>query len=243
MVGDGYNYAPVRPSQDLATQGSPFNEAKMSKSLELLNSVPEAPKDGDELRASKPSVAALELLALRRSTLAREMVDPGPTDKELMTLLRIAARVPDHGKLGPWRFLIFKGSARAAFGDKLAAIFKEAQPEVDEERLEMERQRFTRAPVVVAVISKTQPHPKAPEWEQILSCGAACQNLLLAANASGYAAQWITEWLAYDKSVDSVLALGEGERVAGYIYIGSAKSQPTERRRANLEDRISYWTE
>ncbi len=215
----------------------------MSISSELLNSVSQAPKDGDQLQATSPSVAALELLAMRRSTLAREMMEPGPTDAEITTLLRLAARVPDHGKLGPWRFLIFKGNARMAFGEKLATIFKEAQSDMDDERVEFERQRFTRAPVVVAVISKTQPHPKAPEWEQVLSCGAVCQNLLLAANASGYAAQWITEWLAYDKAVDSVLGLGEGERVAGYIYIGTARSQPTERRRVGLEDRISYWKE
>jgi nitroreductase len=177
----------------------------------------------------------------RRSTVAKDLKEPGPSNEELALLLRLAARVPDHGKLGPWRFLIFQGEARQTFGAHLARVLSGQEPSADQARLDFERDRFLRAPTVVAVISKTTSHPKAPKWEQELSSAAVCQNMLIGASALGYAAQWLTEWYAYDEDVNEVLGLGEGERVAGYLYLGSTDARPQERRRPSLEERVSYW--
>lgn len=184
----------------------------------------------------------LELLLTRRSVKAIEMIEPGPTDGELDLVLRAAARVPDHGKLGPWRFLRFTGEARRAFGAVLVDAWRAAHPEDEEARVELERGRFLRAPVVVAVISSVLPGHKIPEWEQVLSAGAVCMNMLTAAHASGYVAQWLTEWVAYDAHVARALGLGPDERVAGFIYIGSPLQEPKERVRPDLEERITDWT-
>jgi nitroreductase len=153
----------------------------------------------------------------------------------------MAARVPDHGKLGPWRFLIFQGETRQAFGTHLARVLSGQEPTADQSRLDFERDRFRRAPTVVAVISKMIAHPKIPKWEQELSSGAVCQNMLIGASALGYAAQWLTEWYAYDQEINDVLGLSEGERVAGFLYLGSTSAEPLERRRPSLEERVSYW--
>lgn len=206
-----------------------------------MPNLPELPRDNDPLPATHPSDETLKLLALRRSTLARDMVEPGPSSDEINDLIRLAARVPDHGKLGPWRFVVFEGEARARFGDVIAKAFQKTEPDADEERIQFERDRLTRAPKTICVISKVIPHPKAPEWEQILCAGAACQTLLIAANAMGFAAQWITEWYAYNADVDAALGLGEGERIAGFIYLGTAQGELTERRRADPATRISRY--
>jgi len=185
----------------------------------------------------------IELLLKRRSTVAANLKDPGPDEEQLKTLLRIAARVPDHGKLAPWRFIVFQGEPRAAFGRILAEITKRNLPESTEERVELEAGRFMRAPVIIAVISSSELHPKIPQWEQVLSAGAVCQNLLVAASAMGYAAQWITEWYAYDDGVRAPLKLAEQEKVAGFIYIGSSDEIPEDRRRPNLDELITYWSD
>lgn len=201
--------------------------------------LPAPPQDSDPLSPAHPSEETLRLLALRRSTRALDMVEPGPTPAQLDDLLRLAARVPDHGKLGPWRFIVFEGDARARFGDALAEVFQADDPAADADRVEFERQRFLRAPVVVCVTSCVQPDHKIPVWEQELSAGAACQTLLIAANAMGYAAQWLTEWYGFHGAVDTVLELGEHERVAGFIYLGTAKGDLTERKRPDWRDRVS----
>lgn len=206
-----------------------------------MSNLPDLPQDNDPLPATHASDETLKLLALRRSTLARDMIEPGPSNDEINDLIRLAARVPDHGKLGPWRFVVFEGAARARFGEVIAQAFQKAEPGADEERVQFERERLTRAPKVICVISKVIPHPKAPEWEQILCAGAACQTMLIAANAMGYAAQWITEWYAYDANVGAALDLEEGERVAGFIYLGTANGELTERRRADPASRISRY--
>jgi nitroreductase len=186
--------------------------------------------------------AMLELLEQRRSVVAREMVGPGPDDAQLARLLRIAARVPDHGKLAPWRFIVFKGEARSRFGAVLARRFRDLNPDADEAAVAFEAARFERAPVVVAVISRAAPHPKIPEWEQQLSAGAVCQTLLVAASAMGFASQWITEWYGYDEHVAAALGLGAHERVAGFVYLASATARPGERARPAMEQIISHWT-
>jgi nitroreductase len=182
-----------------------------------------------------------DLLTTRRSVVAQNMCEPGPSEDELASLLNIAARVPDHGKLAPWRFIIFTGAARTAFGDVLADAYVRANPGAGAGEQALERGRFVRAPVVVAVISAAEPHAHIPQWEQILSAGAVCQNMLVGATALGYAAQWITEWYAYDENVTTALGLTKEERVAGFIYLGSAQSPPKERARPKLDDIVSRW--
>jgi len=185
----------------------------------------------------------IELLLKRRSVVAANLKDPGPDEKQLKTLLRIAARVPDHGKLAPWRFIVFQGGARADFGRMLAEITKRNIPETTGERVDLEAGRFMRAPVIIAVISGSEIHPKIPQWEQVLSAGAVCQNLLVATSAMGFAAQWITEWYAYDEAVRAPLGLAKHEKVAGFIYIGSSDEIPEDRRRPDLEELITYWSD
>jgi len=189
----------------------------------------------------------IDMLLKRRSVVAANLKGPGPDVEQLKTLLRIAARVPDHGKLAPWRFIVFQGDARADFGRILAEITKrnisEATKERIAERVELEAGRFMRAPVVIAVISSSELHPKIPQWEQVLSAGAVCQNLLVAASAMGFAAQWITEWYAYDDGVRASLKLQEHEKIAGFIYIGSTDVIPEDRRRPNLDELITHWVE
>ncbi len=206
-----------------------------------MSNLPDLPQDNDPLPATHPSDETLKLLALRRSTLARDMVEPGPSTDQIRDLIRLAARVPDHGKLGPWRFVIFDGDARTRFGDVIAKAFQKAEPSADDKRVQFERDRLVRAPKVVCVVSKVVPHPKAPEWEQVLCAGAACQTMLIGASAMGFAAQWITEWFSYDGDVGAALGLEEGERVAGFIYLGTAKGGLTERRRADTASRISHF--
>ena len=169
------------------------------------------------------------------------MVEPGPSDSEIEMILRAGARVPDHGKLAPWRFILFKDDARAKFGDLLAKIYAEVETRATEEQIAFERGRLSRAPLVVAVVSRVTPGIKIPEWEQILSAGAVCQNMLIAATALGYGAQWLTEWYAFDASVNEALGLGENERVAGYLYFGSESVPKDERPRPELSDITSEW--
>lgn len=183
----------------------------------------------------------MDVLLKRRSVTVKDMKGPGPDKEELGQILEAGWRVPDHGKLGPWRFVVFEGDARAAFGKVLAEIFAKQEPKADKKRVSIEAERFTRAPVVVAVISTAADHPKIPKWEQRMSAGAACQNMLVAAAALGLAAQWLTEWYAFDKDVHKALGMKKGERVAGFIYIGSAEEKPEERARPPLEERVSYW--
>src|ERR1700736_1979721 len=163
---------------------------------------------------------ALALLKTRRSVKPIDLAGPAPSATELETLLTIAARVPDHGKLVPWRFVVFQGDARLAAGETIAARFKADHPEATADQVEFERRRLARAPLVVAVVSRAAPHVKIPEWEQVLSAGAAAMNLVHAAYALGFAASWITEWYAYDRRVLDALGLGAHERIVGFVHIG-----------------------
>lgn len=188
------------------------------------------------------TIPTLDLLLKRRSVKPDKLTAPGPTPDELTQILTIAARVPDHKKLAPWRFIVFQGDARADMGEVFAqACRREEKEPPSEVRLATERSRFTRAPLVIGVISRVIPTRGAPEWEQVLSAGACCYNLCLAANALGYGTNWITEWVGYSPYVRSALQLGENERIAGFIYIGTASEKPDERDRPRLEDVVQYW--
>jgi nitroreductase len=179
---------------------------------------------------------ALALLTTRRSFKAIELSGPGPSAAEIDTLITIASRVPDHGKLTPWRFIIFEGEARRAAGAAIAAAFGRKYPDAKAEHVEAERDRLTRAPLVIAVVSRASPHVKIPEWEQILSAGAAAMSLVLAAHALGYGASWITEWYAYDRAVLDALGLGPHEKIAGFIHIGRPPGPPEDRPRPPLTE-------
>jgi nitroreductase len=179
---------------------------------------------------------ALELLTTRRSFKALELAGPPPSAADLETILTVASRVPDHGKLTPWRFIVFEGEARRSAGAAIAAAFHAKYPDAKPEHVEAERARLMRAPLVVAVISRAAPHVKIPEWEQVLSAGAAAMNLVLAAHALGYGASWITEWYAYDRGVLDALGLAPHERIAGFVHIGRPPAPPEDRPRPLLAE-------
>jgi nitroreductase len=183
------------------------------------------------------------LLARRSSSVSGGLLgEPGPSPEQLSQILTTAARVPDHKKLAPWRFILFEGEARTKFGKLLAEVVaREEREPPSPARIEMEEGRFLRAPLVVAVVSRVTPNPAAPEWEQILSAGAACMNACHAASALGFGCQWITEWYAYSAGVRAGLGLAEGERIAGFLYIGTAKQRQPDRDRPKLEAIVSRW--
>src|SRR3982074_1570665 len=163
---------------------------------------------------------ALELLKIRRSVKPREMSAPGPTPAELETILTIGARVPDHGKLTPWRFIVFEGDARARAGEVIAKVFARKNPHAPSAEVDIEKRRLTDAPLVIGVVSFTRPHPKVPPWEQELSAGASAMNIVTAATALGYGACWLTGWFAFDRDVLDGLGLKADEKLAGFIHIG-----------------------
>lgn len=185
--------------------------------------------------------SALHLLRTRKSPKLFDLASPGPDAAELDSMLAIASRVPDHGKLAPWRFIVFAGEGRARAGDAIAAIFREDQPDADEDRVAIERTRLSRAPVVVAVVSKSAPHAKIPEWEQTLSGAAACTLLVLAAHAHGYAATWLTEWYAYDARVRAALGLSGNERIIGFVHMGTLARPQDDRPRPALADIVTWY--
>jgi len=186
----------------------------------------------------------VEFLTLRRSNLAKHMSGPGPDPKTRDRLLEIAARVPDHRKLAPWRFIIFEGAARSDFGQHIARAFEADNPNIADDRVTFESERLNRAPLVIAVIYSPVECPRGtPKWEQELSTGAVCFNLCLAAQAHGFAAQWLTEWYAYHEGVNAVLGLGEVEKVAGYVYIGQTETPAMPRGRPDIQSKVTFWTE
>lgn len=188
------------------------------------------------------TLSTMELLLTRRSVKVAMLASPGPSAEELETILTAAARVPDHKRVVPWRFIVFEGEARARFGEVLATACaaEEATPP-SSARLDMERGRLLRAPTVVAVVNRVVPTPGVPEIEQLLSCGAACQNLVLAANALGYGTCWITEWYSFSPRIGKALGLADNERVAGFVYIGTAQERQPDRERPPLAQIVSRW--
>jgi nitroreductase len=185
----------------------------------------------------------LDHLLTRRSIPAIKLAAPAPSASQLREMLTIATRVPDHGKLAPWRFILFQGAACEKIGTRLAALWRARDPQVDDKRLHLERSRFCRAPLVIGVLSCAQAHPKIPQWEQQLSAGAVCMNLMHAATAHGYASQWITEWFAYDDDAAALLGARQGERFAGFIHIGSPTEPPLERARPDVDKLLTVWDE
>ncbi|MBZ0229675.1 MAG: nitroreductase [Bauldia sp.] len=184
---------------------------------------------------------ALELLKTRRSVTAAFLGLPVPDRRQLEEMLTIASRVPDHGKLSPWRFIVFEGDARLAAGEALAALYARQHPDADEKKRDEERKRLAIAPLVVAVVSKAAPHVKIPEWEQLLSAGNAALSLSLAAYALGFHANWTTGWAAYEPEAGEILGLAPGERVIAFVHVGTATVPITDRPRPALADIVTYW--
>lgn len=178
----------------------------------------------------------IDFLSTRRSVPAKAMSGPGPDAGEIRLMIGIASRVPDHGKLAPWRFIRYTPSYCARLGELCERRAAEREGDLSEELRLAERARFTRAPVVIAVVSRAAPHPKIPEWEQVLSAGAAAMNLLIAANALGYDAQWVTEWIAFDEAMKPALGLAPDEKIAGFIHVGTRILPKTERDRPAIDD-------
>jgi nitroreductase len=185
----------------------------------------------------------ISLLKRRRSVPPPMMTGPGPTADELTTILTVGSRVPDHGKLAPWRFVVFAGKARERAGALALAIALEDRPEMDEALRAKEQQRFVGAPLVVAVVSRAAPHPKIPEWEQVLSAGAVCMNMIVAARALGFSATWLTGWMSYDSRFRAGIGLAANERIAGFIHIGKATVAIEDRARPPLAEIMTTFPE
>ena len=181
----------------------------------------------------------IEFLKTRRSVKPREMTGPGPSQAELETILEIGARVPDHGKLTPWRFIVFEGDARARAGDIIAAAYASKNPDASEQDLATERRRLQDAPLVIGIVNFIKPHPKVPAWEQELSAGACAMNIITAASALGYGANWLTGWFATDRNVLDGFGLSPEERLVGMIHIGTATRAPEDRPRPSLSEIVT----
>jgi nitroreductase len=188
----------------------------------------------------KTEIKLIDYLSTRRSIPAFQMSAPGPSRSEVEEMLTLASRVPDHGKLAPWRFIVYRGEERRRISEELAKIAIGDKPDLSDEMVKVENTRLTRAPVVVAVVSKAAPHFKIPEWEQVMSAGAVCLNLVMAANAHGFASNWLTEWYAFDSRAYPILGVNEGEKVAGFIHIGTPTVPPTERPRPELSEIVTW---
>ena len=176
----------------------------------------------------------LEMMAKRRSVPPQAMIGAGPSEAEIKQILTLAARVPDHGKLVRWRFIVFEGDARLKAGEAIAAAYLLEKPQASAEAVAMERGRLARAPLVVAVVGRTGPHGKIPEWEQHMTLGAVCMSLSFAAQGLGYATCWLTEWFSYNRQVLDALGLEPQERMAGFVHIGRSDARPAERERPDL---------
>jgi len=198
--------------------------------------LPKPPEFGAPLPVT-PSPEVLRFLSVRRSASAVTLAEPAPSASELDELLRLATRVPDHGKLAPWRFVILEGEAKAGFAARLEAV-AEAR---DDRQAAAKLAKLKVPPLCVAVISSPKLSAPIPEWEQRLSAGAVCTTLLYAALAMGYGANWITDWYAYDPEANAVLGLGGDERVAGFVLIGTPREPPLERERPVVAPLVTRW--
>jgi len=189
-----------------------------------------------------PAIPALrDYLKTRRSVGIGFLKDPGPTPAELDEILGIGTRVPDHGKFVPWRLIVIEGDARAAAGEKLAAIQKARRPDIDEASLDIERKQFLPAPVTIGVLLSPKPNPKAPEMEQLLSAGNVCFNLSHAAFALGFAASWTNRWYGFDTEAQQMLGARGGERFVGFVHIGTPTTVIEDRDRPDLSQVVTRW--
>lgn len=202
----------------------------------MPHSLPPQPSFGDPLPTAA-SPEALRFLALRRSTSAVTLTAPAPSPDQLSDLLRLAARAPDHGKLSPWRFIVLDGDAKAT----LVAHLEDLAGRRNDPQLAAKLAKLKIPPMAVVVVSAPKPGAAIPEWEQVLSAGAVCTNLLNAALAMGFGANWITDWYSYDAEAAAILGVQAGERVAGVVLLGTPREPPLERERPDLAPLVTHW--
>ncbi|HFC31103.1 MAG TPA: nitroreductase [Oceanospirillales bacterium] len=182
----------------------------------------------------------LDLLLNRRSVLSKNLSEPGPNEQQLQTLLKIATRVPDHRKLEPWRFIIIQGDKRKELGQKFCQI-RQLECELTPAQITAEQNRYNHAPLVIVVVFSPVEH-KTPVFEQLLSCGAVCQHINLAATALGFSSQWVTNWCSFNKKAQAELGLKPHESIAGFIHVGTANCIPNDRQRPDLSKKVSRYT-
>lgn len=180
-----------------------------------------------------------DLLSRRLSTPSKLLAEPGPDAEQLDRMLRLAFRVPDHGNLTPFRVLAIRGAHRLRLGARLAEI-SGARGD-DPAKVEKDRKRFNHAPLILAVIAQVTPGHKVPEQEQVLCAGLVAYNLLLAAEAHGFGAQWLTGWSAYDRTIAAELGLGGHERIVAWVHVGTRTGEGIDRPRPEPRDRFSEW--
>ena len=188
-----------------------------------------------------PTPDLLQFLDIRRSTPSRLLGPPGPDDTTLLRMLQTAVRVPDHGKLAPFRFLRIRGDARHALGEALVARARDLDPDASSAVLEKDRARFSHAPLIVAVIARLDARHKVPDQEQLLSAGCVCFALLQSAQALGFGAQWLTGWAAYDAAICGILGLQADEKIVGFIHIGTPRMEAPERDRPDAAALLGDW--
>lgn len=184
----------------------------------------------------------IDLLLARRSAPIDELSGPPPSEDELATIFKVATRVPDHGRLTPWRFIVYRPEAGERIGTLLAELAVKREGPLPEQRLEKERTRFSRAPLVIGVVSVPRENPKIPKWEMELSGGAAAMNLMLAANALGYRSNWVTNWFAEDEEGRRILGLAPHEGVIGFIHIGRHDKELQDRPRPDPQSLVSEYS-
>ncbi|MCA8907267.1 MAG: nitroreductase [Rhodospirillaceae bacterium] len=184
----------------------------------------------------------VDFMLTRRSPKAETLADPAPDTAQLETILRAATRVPDHGRLAPWRIQVVHKPGQAKLGELVERLYKADNPDTNDRQLEFERNRLQRAPLLLVVTLKPVESRKIPQVEQLLSAGAVCYGIVITAGGMGFGAQWLTEWPAFRPEV--VEALGhdpETDRIVGFVYLGTSSEAPKERQRPNLDDVCSDW--
>lgn len=182
-----------------------------------------------------------DFLKSRRSSKVAALKAPAPNADQLQDILTIASRVPDHGKYHPWYFIVFEGDARREIGEHLRTAYATENPDAAPAKLGFEAEQFLRAPMVIAVVSRIR-EGKHPQWEQILSAGAACYNLCLAANALGFGANWLSEWYSYSPTFKKLMGLDDRDNFAGFIYIGTTPEKNEDRERPDLAKIVTHWS-
>ena len=184
----------------------------------------------------------IDFLLARSSVPIPELKAPAPDDSQIRTILTAAARVPDHGRLAPWRFILYRGAAREKIGEKLLELAEKREGPLPEGRRNQELARFSRAPLVIGVISSPKENPKIPQWEMFLSGGLAAMNLMIAANALGYGTNMISNWYSDSEEGRALLGLAPHERVVGFVHIGTHDGPGFERPRPDVAGLYADWS-
>jgi nitroreductase len=184
--------------------------------------------------------STLALLHSRRSGKPRDMIAPGPDAAQLRAIMEAAIRVPDHGKLAPWRFVIVNKDQRQRLSDVVTSAYRAEKSEAGRLEIEAMDQFAQQAPTLIVALSCPVDGSKIPLWEQELSVGAACMSLLIAAHASGFVGSWLTGWPTYSDAVRDAFGSG-GERIAGFIFIGSPGRDLEERPRPDYDSVVKNW--